>query len=1423
MCLIMNQLKYFLSLKVLKVIFCFSTLLIGTWIYSQPVINSFFPMSGAVGTNVIINGSNFSPVASNNIVYFGATKALVTASTSTLLNVTVPTGGTFQFISVTTNSLTAYSQSPFDITFSGGGAITDYSFVDKFDKTVGESPYDISNADFDGDGKTDVVVVNGDLPYSISLFRNTSIGGAISFAPKIDYPTGTHPFSVAIGDIDGDGKKDIVVSNTFSFTISIFRNTSSIGLLSFDRTDIPAGQPFFLTIGDIDKDGRPDILALNPSSNSVSIFKNTSTVGVISFASSINYTTGNFPNSVAIADLDGDNNLDLAIVNELSNDISVFKNDGVLGSVSFTQIGRYNTGTAPGKIAFADINGDGKLDMNVTSGNSIAVYQNVSNIGNISFDSPISFLNSPLNGMEIADIDGDGKPDIAAVNGSYDSLLIIRNSSTPGIISFEPPAKMKTGGTPLNLTIADFDGDNLPDVISVNQKDGTISIIKNKVIGPNITDFTPKAAPSGATVTITGTNFIGTNLVSFGGTPQSFSILSPTTISVVLGSGTTGEIVVTTPLGTAKKNGFALIYFPAIHSFTPLNGSAGTIVSITGKGFDSAISVKFGETEAQSYRVLSDTSISATVAFGSSGNITVTTIIGNAKMGTFTFLAPSIPKITSFTPVSGPAGAIVNINGLNFDAIPENNIVYFGATKAIVVGASESSLAVVVPSGATYQPVTVTCNKLVAYSAKSFLLTFQSGPSFTAGSFTKKIDEYVVSTISKKMIGADLDGDGKIDFIHTNKFTNFLSAFLNTSSISNFSIGAENRLYTEEFPADVAVGDLDGDGMLDLVSANFLNISIFRNTSSKGLLSFEPKIDISSGDGSGNEIIIKDLDLDGKPDIIVAESSTNLILVFRNITSGNNIAFAPPIIYQAADGPISLSVDDLNNDDKPDIITANQNAHSFSIFRNLSVSGKIVFADKTDIQRNAYVTWICTGDLDNDGKKDIIITNGNPDTTISIYRNITSDSLIFFSDPINIKVSDRSAGIVSIGDLNGDGKPEIIAIDAYTHDIGVMRNNSTPGITSFSNMVRYNTGAYSPSSFFLGDIDGDGKTDMVGTVGFYAIFGNMTGLPKTDPSGSTPLNGKVVSHVSIDTVVNVYNGFPFVQRHYDIEPADNPTKATATVTLYFTQQDFNNYNTFPGHGADLPTSSTDIKNISNIRIMQFHGFSATGLPGSYTGTSVEINPADSNVTWNAIADCWKIKFDVSGFSGFFISSTSNIILPLTLVNFSGSISENTTKIYWTTTEEKNIDHYELQRSSDGYNFINVNDFNTIAGAGDHYYHYNDLLNTPGIYYYRLLIKNNNGKFTYSQILSVIFSSNSEKVIHISPNPSVDFITITLPKMGAGVKLKIINSQGQIVKVITLADNISQSLIDVKQLPAGLYTLLWSFKEKRQSLLFIKGK
>ncbi len=93
----------------------------------------------------------------------------------------------------------------------------------------------------------------------------------------------------------------------------------------------------------------------------------------------------------------------------------------------------------------------------------------------------------------------------------------------------------------------------------------------------------------------------------------------------------------------------------------------------------------------------------------------------------FNNLSAQIPVISSFSPVSGPAGTTVTISGSNFSAIPLNNFVYFGGIQATVITASATTLSVKVPYGAKYAPVSVTANNRTGYSSTFYSLTFAGG------------------------------------------------------------------------------------------------------------------------------------------------------------------------------------------------------------------------------------------------------------------------------------------------------------------------------------------------------------------------------------------------------------------------------------------------------------------------------------------------------------------------------------------------------------------------------------------------------------------------------------------------------------------------------------------------------------------------
>jgi len=473
-----------------------------------PTIISFSPLSGPVGSSVIITGTNFSTSPTSNIVYFGAVRAMVTSATSTLLTVIVPTGATYQPISVTVNELTAYSSKPFIVTFSGVENIDVNSFAPKVDFATGENPAGLTISDIDSDGKADLIVANC-YGNSISVFRNTSSLGSItsgSLAAKVDFTT-ENPVDLVIGDLDGDGKPDLVALNASMNTASIFRNTSSSGSITFAAPVVfsTGWRPYFVVIRDLDGDGKPDLVIANHDNNTVSIFRNTCSLGSISFAAQFDLATVAYPWGLAVGDIDGDGKPDLVVCKSGSQTVSVFRNTSSPGSITFAANVDFTTGTAPVGVAIGDIDGDEKPDLVVTnqSSNTVSLFRNTSSSGSIttgSFAARVDFaIGTASYIVKIGDINGDGKPDLVVISANSGIVSVFRNISSSGSIttgSFAARVDFTTGAWPTHVTIGDIDGDGKPDLAVTNAASNTFSIFRNTV--PIVYTITSSAGPNGS-------------------------------------------------------------------------------------------------------------------------------------------------------------------------------------------------------------------------------------------------------------------------------------------------------------------------------------------------------------------------------------------------------------------------------------------------------------------------------------------------------------------------------------------------------------------------------------------------------------------------------------------------------------------------------------------------------------------------------------------------------------------------------------------------------------------------------------------------------------------------------------------------------------------------------------------------------------
>ena len=620
--------KYFYSFLVSCMLFAAS--------FSQPVITSFSPASGPVGTVVTISGTGFNTTAASNIVFFGVAKAVVSSSTSTSLTVMVPIGATTENMTVlnTSTGLLGSSSKPFKLTYTGQISSTFFAARISFTTGTGSATQSCAAGDLDGDGKPDLVAGNTGSA-SISIFRNTSTPGIIdasSFTAKVDKATGTTPRGIAIGDLNGDGKPDIAVANAGSNTVFVFRNTSTIGSISFATAiSLTTGTtPYDLSIADLNGDGLQDIAVANSGTTTISVFKNTMSTGSLSFAAKADFTVGSNPKGIAIGDIDGNGVPDIVVSNSGSTTISVLRNTTSAGSISFaTKVDKTATATPMG-VDIGDLDGDGMLDIAVANNfgstggtSSISVFRNTSTSGTISLANKSDYATWWANQrVAIEEMNGDGKPDLISNGGATNAsgnVSVIQNNSTSGTLSFGSYVRLGSGTWSVGLSVADFDLDGRIDMSVTASGGNNTSVIRNNGDEPIVTSFTPTSGPAGSTVTITGDKFTGATAVSFGGTQAtSFTVVNATTITAIVGSGTTGAVSVTTARGTTASSTAFTLRFELSASIWAVGGGGGG-----GQSFGSNSHGGGGGSGGQVNSLLTSqfsTDSSLTVTVGAGGN-----------------------------------------------------------------------------------------------------------------------------------------------------------------------------------------------------------------------------------------------------------------------------------------------------------------------------------------------------------------------------------------------------------------------------------------------------------------------------------------------------------------------------------------------------------------------------------------------------------------------------------------------------------------------------------------------------------------------------------------------------------------------------------------------------------------------------------
>ncbi|MEI9921790.1 MAG: FG-GAP-like repeat-containing protein [Bacteroidota bacterium] len=483
------------------------------------------------GQRVTISGSNFGGNPSNLSIWFGAVKATtIQTATDQTIEVLVPPGATYETINVTNTSTnkSASSGEAFMLSYGGQSPIALSNLVAQTNLDAETGLYDLCMCDLDGDGLSDVAGANAggvSAPANgVSVFRNTTATpGTFSFAPKVSFLPSTKTLNIKCGDLNGDGKKELIISESDPGTrVFILKNTSTPGNLSFtsQNLSIAGTSPKRVDLADLDGDGLPELVVTdqNTGNKDFIILPNTSSGGTISFGTHITLPVeGTGSDGLTIQDVDGDNKLDIVVSQFLSSsgNVYVYQNKSHPGSFDFSHVVKAdvapgnpsNTG-APMNVRLADIDGDSKPDIAVTHflGSKISVLLNQSTSTEVKFGTPVAIPTDPYPfGLDIGDLDGDGKPDVvvASLTGptpNAKSLTILNNTSSSGSVSF---TRLTQPTTFINrhVVVGDIDGDSKPDIVYASVDDNTNGIPASKIsFFRNKSCIVPKVTPEGPMV-----------------------------------------------------------------------------------------------------------------------------------------------------------------------------------------------------------------------------------------------------------------------------------------------------------------------------------------------------------------------------------------------------------------------------------------------------------------------------------------------------------------------------------------------------------------------------------------------------------------------------------------------------------------------------------------------------------------------------------------------------------------------------------------------------------------------------------------------------------------------------------------------------------------------------------------------------------
>ena len=311
-------------------------------------------------------------------------------------------------------AVTGVNSSDFQVVTSGSvmGTLTQVT-------PVSSSVYTVTVSGITGNGTLGLNLVDNGSIQDLAGDGLTQQNASAAFQPQQTFATGKQPFSVALGDLTGDGKLDLVTANDAQPTVSVLLANGN-GTFHAQQTFAAAAGPLSVAVGDVNGDAIPDLVTANGSYGSVSVLLGN---GDGTFQAPQAFAAGQGAFFVVLGDLTGDGKSDIVVGDEQENAVSVLLGNG--NGTFQAQHSFATPGAHPEWVALGDVNGDGIPDLTVADYGTSTVGVLLGN-GNGTFQAQKTFVvgTNPAS-LALADLTGDGKLDVVATNrGTFNTTAL---------------------------------------------------------------------------------------------------------------------------------------------------------------------------------------------------------------------------------------------------------------------------------------------------------------------------------------------------------------------------------------------------------------------------------------------------------------------------------------------------------------------------------------------------------------------------------------------------------------------------------------------------------------------------------------------------------------------------------------------------------------------------------------------------------------------------------------------------------------------------------------------------------------------------------------------------------------------------------------------------------------------------------------